>query len=47
MSLAIAKEIVSLHGGRIEFEIQDESVVNLSVVVPIFQQAFENAGPAV
>ena len=47
MSLAIAKEIVSLHGGRIEFEIQDESVVKLNVVVPICQQAFEDAGRAV
>ena len=43
MSLAISSEIVSLHGGRIEFRIQNESVVNLSVVVPIFQEAFETA----
>ncbi|MDA8564049.1 response regulator [Mariniblastus sp.] len=47
MSLAIVREIVSLHGGRIEFEIHNESVVNMNVVVPMFQEAFENAGQAV
>ena len=37
MSLAIVREIVSLHGGRIDFKIHNESVVNLNVVVPMFQ----------
>ena len=47
MSLAIAREIVSLHGGRIGFEIQNESVVNLSVIVPIFQKAADNSVSAI
>ena len=47
MSLAIAREIVVLHGGRLEFEIDNESVVNLSIVVPTVQKAIRNAEPAV
>ena len=46
MSLAIVREIVALHRGRIELEVHNNSIVNLSVLVPMFQEALENVALA-